>query len=177
MWPRLLLKSLDRIGCATPLVSSSLRIGKERSKPRPTVDWYLERINNAIEEARNASENKDEVVLLAHSAGGWLSRVYLESEDYANAKWVSKVISLGSPLNAVPLDVPGVVDQTRGILTYVEANCLSPKSLGIEWICLAGTYKTGVKEFSRERFSDFIVGQGSKMSAARSMHEAMESLQ
>lgn len=131
-------------------------------KPRPTVDWYLERINNAIEEARNASENKDEVVLLAHSAGGWLSRVYLESEDYANAKWVSKVISLGSPLNAVPLDVPGVVDQTRGILTYVEANCLSPKSLGIEWICLAGTYKTGVKEFSRERFSDFIVGQGYK---------------
>ena len=70
--------------------------------------------------------------------------------------------SLGSPLNAVPLDVPGVVDQTRGILTYVEANCLSPKSLGIEWICLAGTYKTGVKEFSRERFSDFIVGQGYK---------------
>jgi hypothetical protein len=58
--------------------------------------------------------------------------------------------------------VPGVVDQTRGILTYVEANCLSPKALGIEWICLAGTYKTGVKEFSRERFSDFIVGQGYK---------------
>ena len=63
-----------------------------------------------------------------------------------------KVISLGSPLSAVPLDVPGVVDQTRGILTYVEANCLSPKSLGIEWICLAGTYKTGVKEFSANVF-------------------------
>ena len=132
-------------------------------EPRPTVDWYLERINNAIDEARNASENNGEVVLLAHSAGGWLSRVYLESkEDFANAKLVSKIISLGSPLNAVPLDVPGVVDQTRGILTYVEANCLSPKALGIEWICLAGTYKTGVKEFSRERFSDFIVGQGYK---------------
>ena len=132
-------------------------------EPRPTVDWYLERINNAIEEARNASNNNGEVVLLAHSAGGWLSRVYLESkDDYANAKLVSKVVSLGSPLNAVPLDVPGVVDQTRGILTYVEANCLSPKALGIEWICLAGTYKTGVKEFSRERFSDFIVGQGYK---------------
>jgi hypothetical protein len=129
-------------------------------QPRPTVDWYLNRINDAIEEAKSKA-NATEVVLLAHSAGGWLSRVFLES-DFKNARSVIKVISLGSPLNAVPLDVPGVIDQTRGILTYVETNCLSPKELGIQWICLAGTYKTGIDKFSREKFSDYIVGQGYK---------------
>ena len=126
-------------------------------EPRPTVDWYLERINNAIDEARNASENDGEVVLLAHSAGGWLSRVYLESkEDFCERKaCIEIIIPRKSAKRGTFRRARCGRPNQRHINLHVEANCLSPKALGIEWICLAGTYKTGVKEFSRERFSDF----------------------
>ena len=39
------------------------------------------------------------------------------------------VLSLGSPLRPPPRDVPGVIDQTRGILRYVDANCPGPAEL------------------------------------------------
>ena len=96
-------------------------------EPRPTVDWYLGRIADAVAEAKAASGD-DRVTLVAHSAGGWMARVYLN--DYG-VDDVRALVSLGSPLNAVPKGVPGVVDQTRGILTYVEANCATPAQLGI----------------------------------------------
>jgi pimeloyl-ACP methyl ester carboxylesterase len=51
------------------------------------------------------------VTLVAHSAGGWLARVYLHDFGVDD---VRALVSLGSPLNACPKDVPGVVDQTRG---------------------------------------------------------------
>ena len=93
--------------------------------PRPTVDWYLGRIDDAIKSAQTKS-NQKKVKLVAHSAGGWMARVYLS--DYGTDD-ISALTTLGSPLNSVPKDVPGVVDQTRGILTFVEANCDMPTEL------------------------------------------------
>ena len=103
-------------------------------KPRPTVDWYLSRIADAVAAAKEKS-GADRVALVAHSAGGWMSRVYMQDFGVDDIRCV---VTLGSPLNAVPKDVPGVVDQTRGILTYVEANCAKPTELGVPVTCLAG---------------------------------------
>jgi len=77
--------------------------------PRPTVDWYLTRIEDAIAAAK--ADGASKVTLVAHSAGGWLARVYLHDFGVDD---VRALVSLGSPLNACPKDVPGVVDQTRG---------------------------------------------------------------
>lgn len=44
--------------------------------PRPTVDWYLERIATAVEAAKRATDGAP-ITLLAHSAGGWLGRLFL----------------------------------------------------------------------------------------------------
>ena len=96
-------------------------------EPRPTVDWYLSRIADAVTQAK-AKSGSDRVALVAHSAGGWMSRVYMQDFGVDDIRCV---VTLGSPLNAVPKDVPGVVDQTRGILTYVEANCAMPNELGV----------------------------------------------
>ena len=63
-----------------------------------------------------AASGAERVALVAHSAGGWLARVYVQ--DFGTDD-IAMVLSLGAPLNAVPKGVPGVVDQTRGILTYV----------------------------------------------------------
>ena len=71
-------------------------------KPRPTVDWYLERIDEALEAlneeisssskfaSSNSGDDGDDALspspfppltLLAHSAGGWLGRVWMLSEQ------------------------------------------------------------------------------------------------
>jgi predicted alpha/beta hydrolase len=41
--------------------------------PRPTVDWYLQRVGAALEAAKRATDGAP-VTLLCHSAGGWLGR-------------------------------------------------------------------------------------------------------
>lgn len=43
-------------------------------QPRPTVDWYLERVAAAVEAAKRATDGAP-LTLLAHSAGGWLGRL------------------------------------------------------------------------------------------------------
>ena len=97
---------------------TSLSYWQGTLEPRPTVDWYLSRIADAVKEAKERS-GASKVTIVAHSAGGWMARVYMKDFGVDD---VAAFVSLGSPLNAVPKDVPGVVDQTRGILTYVEAN-------------------------------------------------------
>lgn len=97
---------------------TSLSYWQGTLEPRPTVDWYLSRIADAVKEAKERS-GATKVTLCAHSAGGWMARVYLQDFGVDD---VAALVSLGSPLNAVPKGVQGVVDQTRGILTFVEAN-------------------------------------------------------
>lgn len=129
--------------------------------PRPTVDWYLGRIDDAIKSAQTKS-NQKKVKLVAHSAGGWMARVYLS--DYGTDD-ISALTTLGSPLNSVPKDVPGVVDQTRGILTFVEANCDMPTELnekGVKVTCLAGKWLEGSEQFNIASPQNFLIGQGYK---------------
>lgn len=54
------------------------------------------------------------ITFLSHSAGGWLGRTYLHS---VGREGVDRFVSLGSPHLPPP---PGIIDQTRGILTYCE---------------------------------------------------------
>ncbi|XP_071690555.1 uncharacterized protein [Rutidosis leptorrhynchoides] len=102
-------------------------------QPRPVLDWYLNRVDEAIKEA------------LKQSQGGWLARVYMEEFNQAN---ISLLLTLGSPLQPPPKGVPGVVDQTRGLLYYVEENCrkavYTPE---LRYVCIAGRYIQGSKFF------------------------------
>lgn len=42
-----------------------------------------------------------------------------------------------------PRDVPGVVDQTRGLLYYVEENCPGAfHAPDVKYVCIAGRYKS-----------------------------------
>ena len=141
---------------------ADLNYWKGTLQPRPTVDWYLGRIDDAIAQAK-ARSGAEQVSLVAHSAGGWMARVYLE--DFGTAS-VCQLVSLGSPLNSVPKDVPGVVDQTRGILTFVESRCASVAELaarGVAVTCLAGKWLEGADTLEGlGNASNFFVGQGYK---------------
>jgi len=126
--------------------------------PRPAVDWYIRRTDEAVREAAEAlealgaatKEDQGRVTLLAHSAGGWIGRVYLrdfrsQGGGGAAARRIDRFVSLGSPHRAPPRGVEGVVDQTRGILTWVEDNCPGAHlhDEGVRYVTVAGRLVRG----------------------------------
>ncbi|KAG0611449.1 hypothetical protein M758_7G142000 [Ceratodon purpureus] len=114
-------------------------------QPRPTLDWYLERIKNAIQEAKAMAPESGKVTIVAHSAGGWLGRVYMA--DFGTED-VALFLSLGSPHLPPPRNVPGVVDQTRGLLYYVEENIPGAfHAPDVKYVCIAGRYLKGDRFF------------------------------
>eukprot|EP00887_Chlorella_sp_A99_P002922 scaffold24.g2922.t1 len=97
--------------------------------PLPTVRWYLERVSSAARAAAEATGGA-RATLLAHSAGGWLGRVWLLRERGAGAEEAQLVdcyVSLGSPQLPPP---PGVVDQYATVAgRYIQgAPLLGPGS-------------------------------------------------
>lgn len=82
---------------------------------KPAFSWYLERIAAAVE---GLGEN-ERIILVGHSAGGWLGRaaVGFGSTDTGappiQRDKVLGIVTLGSPNQPPP---PGVMDMTRGAL-------------------------------------------------------------
>jgi len=105
-------------------------------QPLPTVEWYMKRIDSAIQEALEGTQAK-KVSLVAHSAGGWMSRVYLLNYGTEN---VAQLLSLGSPHNPPP---EGVIDQTRGILGNVTAAAPGAFHGDVDYVCVNGHYSRG----------------------------------
>ncbi len=124
-------------------------------KPRPTVDWYLERISTAITAAKLAAPNVP-ITLLAHSAGGWLGRLYM-LEFGTSTNGIDRFVSLGSPHLAPP---PGVVDQTRGILTWISENAPDCHHNDVEYVTIAGRYIKGAPLSGPGGWQRRIVGAG-----------------
>ncbi|KAL4561489.1 hypothetical protein LXL04_033655 [Taraxacum kok-saghyz] len=144
-------------------------------QPRPVLDWYLNRVDEAVNEALEQSQGGS-LSIIGHSAGGWLARVYMEEFTQPN---ISLLLTLGSPLQPPPKGLPGVIDQTRGLLTYVEKNCrkavYTPE---LRYVCIAGRYIQGSRFFdsnSETNVSDTLtptfrtrfVGQGYKQVCGR----------
>eukprot|EP00249_Psilotum_nudum_P009434 c21933_g1_i2 orf=183-1364(+) len=102
-------------------------------QPRPILDWYLERIKTAITTAK------------AFAQGGWLARLYMSE---FGADDISLLLTLGTPHIPPPKGVPGVFDQTRGLLDYIEAVCpgtfFAPK---VRYVCIVGRYLKGERFF------------------------------
>jgi pimeloyl-ACP methyl ester carboxylesterase len=115
----------------------------------PAFSWYIDKARQCIEEAvaerRRASAGKSDgrVVLVGHSAGGWLARALLCTAGDAWAReHVCGVVTLGSPHASPP---PSVPDQTRG--TVVNVNRRAPgaflASAGIFYVTVTSTRVVG----------------------------------
>ena len=59
---------------------------------------YLKRIDDAVNSVKTQTDGAP-VTLLAHSAGGWLSRVYLHSSGTAG---IDRLVTIGSPHSPPP---------------------------------------------------------------------------
>ncbi|KAK1581987.1 hypothetical protein Q3G72_010789 [Acer saccharum] len=113
-------------------------------RPRPVLDWYFKRVNDAIREAKELSQGGS-VSLIGHSAGGWLARVYMEEFGFSE---ISLLLTLGTPHLPPPKGLPGVIDQTRGLLDYVEKQCTKAVyTPQFKYVCIAGRYIHGVRFF------------------------------
>eukprot|EP00747_Dinoflagellata_sp_TGD_P042208 gnl/TRDRNA2_/TRDRNA2_141939_c0_seq1.p1 gnl/TRDRNA2_/TRDRNA2_141939_c0~~gnl/TRDRNA2_/TRDRNA2_141939_c0_seq1.p1 ORF type:complete len:405 (-),score=63.67 gnl/TRDRNA2_/TRDRNA2_141939_c0_seq1:41-1255(-) len=88
----------------------------------PAFMWYLNKARASVEQAVAAQqlahpESSDaRVVLIGHSAGGWLARALCLNETWAR-EHVRGIVSLGTPHLGPPADV---VDQTRGTVNNLN---------------------------------------------------------
>ncbi|KAF7845075.1 GPI inositol-deacylase PGAP1-like protein [Senna tora] len=118
-------------------------------RPRPVLDWYLKRVHDAVQEAKELTEGET-LSLIGHSAGGWLARVYMEEFGTSH---ISLLLTLGTPHLPPPKGSPGVIDQTRGLLNYVENNCskavYTPQ---LKYVCVAGRSTTTCRYIEGARF-------------------------
>lgn len=124
--------------------------------PRPTVDWFLNRLDETVNSLKEES-NGAPITFLAHSAGGWLGRLYLK--DFGTIG-IDRFVSLGSPHLPPPDDREGVVDQTRGILDYCQDSCPGAYHSEVEYITIAGKFLKGSKFRGEGTFREKLVGLG-----------------
>ncbi|CAN8255998.1 unnamed protein product [Cochlearia groenlandica] len=111
-------------------------------RPRPVLDWYLKRIDDAVREANELAQGQ-RLSLIGHSAGGWLARVYME--EYGTND-ISLLLTLGTPHLPPPRGETGAIDQTRGLLYYVEENCAKAVyTPELRYVCIAGRYIRGAR--------------------------------
>jgi hypothetical protein len=74
-------------------------------------------VDAAVNALRERTEEGESLAMLSHSAGGWLARVYLQ--DFGTNGF-DRLISLGSPHLPPAAGSKGIIDQTRGILKFVD---------------------------------------------------------
>lgn len=112
-------------------------------RPRPVLDWYLERVDQAVSEAKKLCPQGERISMIGHSAGGWLARVYMQEFGTSH---VALLLTLGTPHLPPSKGFPGVFDQTRGLLDYVEKHC-SPAvyTPELRYVCIAGRYIQGAR--------------------------------
>lgn len=105
-------------------------------QPTPVLDWYLKRVDDAVQEAMELAPPETTLSLIGHSAGGWLARLYMQQFGVSN---ISLLLTLGTPHHPPPKGVPGVIDQTRGLLDYVQQYCSKPVyTPHLKYVCIAG---------------------------------------
>ena len=130
-------------------------------KPLPTVAWYLDRIDEALD----TDAQEEGVVLIAHSAGGWLGRLWMDA--YSGHTKVHTYISLGSPQLAAP-EGSDAFDQTRGILTYINRKLPGAFHDNVQYVTVSGSWKKGAGRLQAGNFSDFFVGLTYKQTCGES---------
>jgi len=98
-------------------------------RPTPTLGFFYEALDDAFADL-DASEP---VAVLGHSIGGWVARAWCAERNEARVK---RLVTLGTPHNEPPEGLFSKIDQTRGLLKYINAE-FPPDPAVVT--CVAGT--------------------------------------
>ncbi|CAM9755008.1 unnamed protein product [Choristocarpus tenellus] len=121
----------------------------------PAYSWYLQKVKDTVALAR-AETGCEKIILIGHSAGGWLGRATLGDgeweEGIASEDVVAGLVTLGTPHFAGPMDM------TRGALRYTENQYPGAflRDRGVFYVTVAGAAIEGNQEAergTRERFA------------------------
>lgn len=97
----------------------SPRFWRNQCLPDELFEFYYSKVDDIIRD--EVKQHGEPVVLLCHSAGGWLARGLLRNNDWrgsgtAATDLVAGIVTLGSP----HLPPPVGMDMTRGALRHVD---------------------------------------------------------
>ncbi|KHN19975.1 hypothetical protein glysoja_014553 [Glycine soja] len=90
-------------------------------------------------------------------------------EEFGVSNDISLLLTLGTPHLPPPKGVQGVIDQTRGLLDYVEQNCSKPvytPQAQVKYVCIAGRYIKGARLFGNSNPNPDIEGEAQLVSDA-----------
>lgn len=145
--------------------------------------WYIRRLKECVDLAYEESGG-EKVILIAHSAGGWLARaamgngVWSEENSTRTQDRVSCLVTIGA-IHKAPEDETTCV--TRGALKFVEENYpgVFLKDDGIKYVTVGGNAIMGnkiVDEPASDSDADKVYavrGEGSASKVAYTAYEAV----
>ena len=127
---------------------ASVDFWKSTCKPSQLFSFYFNAVDKSVREIKEKSSQP--IILLGHSAGGWLARGILGDGAWASSSTFSSdlvtgLVTLGAP-HLPPLE--GAPDMTRGALRYVDTSfpgafLSADKKQSIFYVTVAGTAVIG----------------------------------
>jgi len=137
------------------------RFWKGTAPPEAAYGWYLRRAEQCITAAHEASGG-ERVLVLAHSAGGWLARALLADGEWESgnraSEMVRALVTLGAPHYPPPAGLP---DMTRGALSFVADRYPGAHlaDLGVRYVTVAGDAVVGEAERNLSEAGSELAGE------------------
>jgi hypothetical protein len=88
--------------------------------PETALPFYFEALDRAVDELARGPFAGRPIHLVAHSIGGWIVRAYLGQMNAEKRAAFASLVTLGTPHTPPPEGFLRTIDQTRGLLRYVE---------------------------------------------------------
>ena len=136
------IKRYEWLNIAKGVLSS--KFWKSECIPDELFKFYYDKVDTTVREAVSSSETNDPIVLVCHSAGGWLARGLIGDNKWYGSSTPSSgliagIVTLGSP------HFPPVLgsDMTRGALRHVNDNYPGAFLSEIAYVTVAGSVIKG----------------------------------
>jgi pimeloyl-ACP methyl ester carboxylesterase len=116
---------------------------KGELSPDVALPFYYEAIEKGVSQLQQEYPGK-KIQLVAHSIGGWIARAYLgQISDEDRAAKFSALVTLGTPHRPPPDGIFKTLDQTRGLLKYVEERYPGAYHKELRYLTVGSTLQKG----------------------------------
>lgn len=147
-----------------------------RCTTHPGYSWYLERVKETVNAAVSSS-GSDKVLLVGHSAGGWLARAFLGQleyrEDPVNSneedphECVAGLVTLGTP-HFPPPELSRIKCMTGGALGWVNDRWPGAyyASKGVSYVCVTSSAIKGDQYADKRSLAGYSAGSYRQVSGS-----------